>query len=416
MLNFTINTATSSNLQMEVSFGDGSKALFIDSAGHASGNHTYNLSGKYTIKAVLINGSTRVDSMHKNVSIAQCQDMYLGQYYDMDSNCIFDAGDFNINVPVKVAIDSAGYPIDTLSMCDGIYYHAYGTPGTIYSFSLLQQSTGLTACSSNALIDTVNLIIGMQKKYLGFICSSATTFDLSVNAIVPVTGVYDQWGNIYVNNNSCLPTNATVTLSFSPKYVYGGANPAPTSHSGNTITWNVSNLSDLDASPVDLYYYVVYPYPDTLTGGDTVHENVTVTPISGDSNPSNNTCAIVDTVRDGCDPNQMIVNPQGNILAGTTLQYNLEFENTGNDTAFNIHALDTFSDYLDIKSFQLLSVTAPMDIEMFKTTTGNNAVKFDFPGINLLDSSHHNACTAMVSFSIWFLSVLKQKPACPMAL
>jgi hypothetical protein len=77
----------------------------------------------------------------------------------------------------------------------------------------------------------------------------------------------------------------------------------------------------------------------------------------------------------------------------------LEFENTGNDTAHNIYVLDTVSDYLNLSTFRLEMASAEMDIAV-KKESGLNIIKFDFPNIKLLDSSHHGLCDGMLVFNI----------------
>ena len=54
---------------------------------------------------------------------------------------------------------------------------------------------------------------------------------------------------------------------------------------------------------------------------------------------------------------------------------------------------------MDLHSLRLVSATAAMNIALL-TDGGYNVVKFDFPGINLLDSSHHNECDGMVIYTV----------------
>ena len=82
------------------------------------------------------------------------------------------------------------------------------------------------------------------------------------------------------------------------------------------------------------------------------------------------------------------------------LQYTVHFENMGNDTAQNIYVLDTLSDYLDVKSLKILMSTHYMDVATYKIPGGHNVVKFDFPNIKLLDSSHHGLCDGAVIYTI----------------
>ena len=91
--------------------------------------------------------------------------------------------------------------------------------------------------------------------------------------------------------------------------------------------------------------------------------------------------------------------PEGTITTGTRLQYTIGFENTGNDTAFNISVYDTLSDNVDVKSLKFVAATNYVTTSVTHLN-GQNILKFDFPHINLLNSSHHNLCDGMVVFTI----------------
>ncbi len=91
--------------------------------------------------------------------------------------------------------------------------------------------------------------------------------------------------------------------------------------------------------------------------------------------------------------------PTGYIHSGTQLKYIIDFENTGTDTAFNISVYDTLSDNVDVKSLKILMASAPMNLAILKHG-GHNIAKFDFPNINLPDSTHHGLCSGSVMFTI----------------
>jgi uncharacterized repeat protein (TIGR01451 family) len=137
----------------------------------------------------------------------------------------------------------------------------------------------------------------------------------------------------------------------------------------------------------------------TIMPGDTVLTSYTVNPISGDADSINNKIIQIDTVRAAYDPNYKEVSPFGNILAGDDLTYTVHFENMGNDTAHNVHVLDTLSDMLDVKTIRVLSATEVMNYS-FEKVGAYNIAQFDFPNIKLLDSSHHGYSTAMFTFKI----------------
>ncbi len=178
--------------------------------------------------------------------------------------------------------------------------------------------------------------------------------------------------------------------------------PAPASYTDSTVTWYVSGLSS-STPPVDLYYAIWTDFAGgLLTAGDITHTYVTVTPATGDLHPGNNNCQIIDTVRAGCDPNEISVSPSCIAPASTAtqLQYSIGFTNVGNDTAFNIYVMDTLPDNVDAQSLRIVMASNTMNSNIFNDGT-HNIAKFDFPQINLLDSAVcPPQCAGAVVFTI----------------
>lgn len=379
------------------------------SSGYTNFNHIYAFPGTYSIKSILKNGSTGIDSLLYSYEYKPCVAMPVKFYFDLNGNCIKDSNEAYNSQPVRVQVDSNGVPVDTLSCTSGFYYIANGNPGDIYAFRVLTNSGGftMTCPSSGVIYDTmVSGINNLYEKTAGLQCGSSG-FDLAVGDVIPVTGVHDEWGNIYVSNHSCLPENATVTLHYSKKYDVeegGGGldvSPTPASYTDSTITWHVSAL-DATSGTVDLYYAIWTDLAGGyLTPGLVVQSYVTVTPRAGDDDTSNNSEFVIDTVKAGCDPNEMWVSPQCIYSAiSTPVQYTINFVNTGNDTAHNIYVLDTLPANVDISTMNIVMASNEMFISQIKDSIGQNILKFDFPGINLLDSSHHGKCSGAVIFSI----------------
>ncbi len=379
--------------------------------GFANITHNYLTTGAYTLKVVEYNGTSAIDSFHTTYHHTVCKDINLSIYYDANNNCNKDNSENYFGFPILYTVDSNGIVIDTISATSGFSYHANGNVGDIYHFRTLTHPSGLNImCPSVGYIsDTLkNTTYENQVHYAGLQMDTTTIpgFDLTIRAVVPVTGRHDQWGDIYVWNNNISSTNAHVDLKFSHKYfptegTYLDMRPTPVSYTDTTASWLVYGLSVRSTRPTDLYY-AIWDNPSIgyLTANDTVHSYFTVSPSTGDTNPFNNNCMIIDTVNASSDPNEISVNPSG-CLPRTTkqLEYTIHFENTGNDTAFNIHVMDTLSNDLDVQSMRIVMSSASMNVSVIKTGA-YNVLKFDFPDINLLDSSHHGECSGAIIYTI----------------
>ena len=255
-----------------------------------------------------------------------------------------------------------------------------------------------TVCPSAGITDTLSLGAN-QIKYMGYNCAAPSGFDLAQAAYSNFPTPFAQHGHILVFNDYCTPQNGDETITFSAPYTFSSASIPPASINGNTVTWILNNLSYFSPLTV-INYTLTNPQPTSLPAGTAVATSSTVTPIAGDLAPSNNSATHTDIVYGSYDPNEMSVSPSGYIPASSTqLTYTFEFENTGNDTAQNIYVLDTISNYLDIHSLSLVAASHTMITS--KVFNGTNWVmKFDFPNIKLLDSSHHNQCTGLAVFTI----------------
>lgn len=379
-------------LNCKVYFGDGQKATFPilvncpGSGGYVTFSHNYAYSGTYTIKFVLCNGSTPLDSLQATYNYALCNSILVNNYHDLDGNCVNDPNDINLVRPALTQIDSNGVTIDSISSLSGFYYSAYGGPGDFYKYRIRSLPTvySLLCPLSGVLYDTLDTgsVYNNKKMDFGLDCSTGN-FDLSVNAVTGRTGKHEQEVHTYIGIVSCALFPATVTVTASPKY------------GGDQQTWFVSPLT----SSLLFDRIIIFSTTIDIPIGDTVHTHVSITPISGDINPVDNNYLSIDTVRASYDPNIITVNPAGYIPAGTLLEYTIEFENTGNDTAFNIFVLDTLSEHVAFESFKVLSASAKMITTKAKMGA-YNVLKFDFPGINLPDSSHHDLCHGMLKYTI----------------
>ncbi len=385
-------------------FGDGtSQSAPVSCTGSAGvayflPGHNYPSPGLYTLKLVLSAGGIAVDSMHMNQKFT-CNSVQCFVYHDVNLDCMFNSGDTYIyGEPTTLEIDSAGTLLDTITTTCGFSYPALGPTGTIYAFKLIKAPYGYSiSCAGDTIVyDTIG--VTTNEPSIGFVCNPTDSFDLAVSAFFKA-GVDGAGSAIFITNSSCIATPATVTLNYSPKYYFDSVSYTGVysfTASGNSITFNLGGVSSntfisivgLEFSPVG-----------TLTLGDTANATSRVNPFVGDVDTSNNIVIICDTIHMSWDPNYKSVTPAGNIEPGTLLKYMISFENTGNDTAFNIHVMDTLSDNLDISTFKVVSATAYMNL-IFLKSGGHNIVKFDFPNINLLDTAQHYDYDGMVTYTI----------------
>ncbi len=382
-------------------FGDGSSSSTpFGSYPFAHVFHNYASPGTYSVKQTVYNGTIPVDSASFSYEYLYCHTLPIKLYIDKNHNCVKDANEHFSFLPITIRVDSNGVPVDTISATSGLYYKASGLPGTIYSFRVLSTPAGITSpCPMGGVIyDTIYSTVNTYvTKYFGLDCVSGTLdFDLAQNTGMQ-TGRHAAEGQFQITNSFGTIVNPEAVMNISPKFIYQSAIPIPTSIVGNTVKWNFDSVC---MTTIPSHIKITLNRPGAwLIPGDTVHTTLFTTPVGGDVNTGNNYIERVDTVKSSWDPNMISVSPSWLISAGTMLEYTVMFENDGNDTADNIHVMDTVSDYLDMSTLRMISATHNMNIAVMKQG-GFNIVKFDFPNIKLLDSSHHNMCQGMFKFNI----------------
>ena len=383
-------------------YGDGSldtEAPVYSGGGSATygPSHFYVSGGVYSRKIVLLSGGVRIDSVSYSYTWAPCKFIEVLLYDDVNSDCVFDAGDAYIWMdPTQVEIDSAGVPVDTVWATYWLGYQAYGPTGTVYTFKVLTAPHGfLSSCPTSGIVTTTLSTASIYIDTLGFACDPSACLDNSIAANF-CPGLSIGWSWMSIMSTSCTPVSTTVDLTFSPKYtlayVYGATSYTV---SGNVATLVVPSVSASTPAMVSVGFNPV----GTLTLGDTAQTTWTLNPFSGDCDLTNNVVTSVDTIHSSYDPNHKSVQPDGYIAAGTNLKYMISFENTGNATAQNIHIMDTLSDNVDIHTIKQIASSSYAEMTL-STWAGHNIVKFDFPNINLLDSTHHGLNEGFVQYTI----------------
>lgn len=413
----TVRTKTfRSGMRVRTDFGDGNydtasiNRSWSGIGGFALVNHNYTTNRPYSIIQVLDSAGIPLDTITTAYNHVFCSDMSVSFFNDMDADCTKDTTEPYIMQQVLTEVDSNNVPIDTVVATSGLHYRAFGNPNDIYRFKVIATPSGLvTSCPTTGFIyDTLRAgVTTNAPRKMALSCAATSNIDLEARAFVPVTRPNSQWGHLYLGNNYCPPANGLVTLNFNPAYAYAGiASSTPTSTTSTSLTWNLSALTSIAASPTDIYYELWHnsamPYP---RDGDTVISTVTITPTSGppDVNTANNVMVRVDTIHTSCDPNAMEVVP-GCFRNDTTFLCTIHFENIGSAPAENIYVMDTLSRYFDPSSIQIKMSTHPMFVTKY-VAGGNTIMKFDFPNINLADSSDHLHRDGMLMYTI------KNKPS-----
>jgi|GEM_PF-6222418 uncharacterized repeat protein (TIGR01451 family) len=318
---------------------------------------------------------------------------------DPDGDCLYDSGENNLEGWfVNITSPTRNY----LATTDSSGNYKISLPADNYTIGQIQHSNRSAVCpvapasysinfgpgsnTANNIDFSNQLIPGLQDVAVSF--SNITPIRIAEQASYLVTIV----------NNGSITMNGSIVLTIPAQLTFDSASLSPANVTGNVITWNYSNLQYDEFN--NIVVYLTAPLSTQI--GDTLSFDVVVTPIAGDVNPSDNTLTGIGIVVGSFDPNMKTVQPtgwgtEGFIPAGARLTYTIFFQNTGNDTAFNIRITDVLDSSLDWTSFRFESSSHPC---VYDLTTGG-LMEFTFNNIMLPDSFVNEPLShGFVKFSI----------------
>jgi len=230
-----------------------------------------------------------------------------------------------------------------------------------------------------------------QNQNFGLECKGADVGVLSIQSrfragrVSVVNIVAGDIIKLYYNTSCKSNVSGTVVISYTGSVTYVSPDSGaltPTTVSGNTLSYTVSDFSTLPSNA----FNIVLATDTYAVIGSAICITVNVS-TAVDINLANNTLSQCFQVVNSYDPNAKEVYPKYISRNGDWLTYTVHFQNTGNDTAYDVVVRDTLSSFVDENSFQFLASSHEKKIIQIK----GNAVAITFPNINLVDSATNPA-------------------------
>ncbi len=211
--------------------------------------------------------------------------------------------------------------------------------------------------------------------------------DLAIEAVSvwrAVPGFENRYDIHYYNNGTDAMANASIQFIKSSKHTFNSAFPAPSSINGDTLHWVIASLNPQESG--DISVSCTLQPPPSANIGDTIIVQASISSNATDLTPNDNFSLKKEIARGAFDPNDKAENHAGKItlvkaISGEYLTYTIRFQNTGNDTAFNVYIRDTMDNKLDWSSLQIVASS-----HNYQMTMNDGKCLFTFPDINLVDS------------------------------
>lgn len=305
-------------------------------------------------------------------------------FWDQNNDCIPQADEKALN-QISVIAQSGTKIYSSTSDENGEFSMA--TTGGDYSLSIQQPGSYWSLCdlpnpvTLSASNDTAWVVIGEKAEV---ICPE---MEISLGSAIFRRCFDNNFLYIqYHNYGTAIANNATVKVTLDPKLIYLSATVPLLSQDGQVFTFDIGSVDigesgyfginikvDCDAALGELLCVESHIFPDTLCIQ------------SASKMTSNHFCLPVVA---SYDPNDKTAFVNGKpefsqILPDSDLEYLIRFQNTGNDTAFNIVIADTLSAHLDPASVVPGASSHPYTFEL----RDGNILRFVFKNILLPDSN-----------------------------
>jgi hypothetical protein len=348
----------------------------------ASGASITNLAaGTYTITVTGANGCTASSSCQITTGpVGTGPHLVSGNvFFDSDSNGIKGPGENGVPF-IKVTLSPDGLT----SFTDTAGNYAFLTDSGAHVIDYVP-SPGLTLTSAAGSYN-VQVTSGSYPGYdFGVKGTVSGGFAISYlnggNPRCSNTVPYMVFCNAYVTASSL---QGTIRVIIDSATAYMTSNPLASSVSADTITWNFTVNAGISQLQYSCYLqipaqagYAFNTYAETIlqdSAGNIVFS-------SADTLQQVIACSF--------DPNDKSVTPEGFgpqhyvfIDLTPALDYTIRFQNTGNDTAYNVVILDTLDQAFDLSTFVFGGSSHPVNITLL-----NNVAEFRFDNIFLPDSN-----------------------------
>lgn len=207
--------------------------------------------------------------------------------------------------------------------------------------------------------------------------------EVSITALSPFRPGQPVMYDVLCRNIGTSPVDATLDLSVSTALSIDALTPAASFVNGNELHWDLGILAPFGHTHI---FVDATMSPDSLLGA-IVTTTATIGPLVLDQDTSNNTAVHTGGVITAIDPNAIHVDRSTMLeaeLGDVVLEYLIQFQNTGNDTAFYVRVDNVLPFNTELTSFEFVGASHPVQL-LYDDHT--RLMQFVFEDILLPDSN-----------------------------
>ena len=309
-------------------------------------------------------------------------------YNDVNNNTIQDAGEAGLtNIMITEQntgriVFSEQYGKYRLTVLDSGNFATYSAPLNYYNSVPLVNTAYF---NSFLQVDSLNDFAFQPNGVFNDVCVKLTPVSLFRSG-------FDATYNISFVNNGTTTLSPTVIFFPDANVSFTSANVTPVSVTTDSVVWNIGALTPFQSGNI----VVTVNVHTGLPIGSLINSMVRIEPVAGDANPGCNYSSWEVFTLGSFDPNDILVNRDTlfttEIPNPPYLDYIIRFQNTGNDTAFNVKVLNPLdTNKLQLNSLEYVASSHPVNMN-FIYHERNMEFKFDnilLPDSNVNESLSH---------------------------
>lgn len=344
-----------------------------------TGQSTQNISGLgtgiYTLAVYDANGCSDTDTVSLSY-MSQALSLMTGRaYYDVNGDSAFTPGDFPLAWQ-----QIQKQPSGQITYTDSNGYYIFGDTAGTYQLSYVSNGMFTPVKSSS---DYIVYLSGGNQTGLDFALEADSMYH-SISAYTyipwPRCNTLQPYYTVITNNGTYIDSGE-VTFTFDSTLTPASWTPGGLVN-GQSITFSFAGLLPYETRSFRTDFMIPGP-------GDTLLRHTMASLYDNNGNVlDTDSAAGNDVIRCSFDPNDKQVTPVGAgpahvVPMNTELRYLIRFQNTGNDTAYNVMIADTLDAGLDLNTVYVIATSHPA----WFLKDGGNVLKIFFDNIYLPDSA-----------------------------
>lgn len=365
-------------------------------------NHTYSLKlavGDYMDSsfdsAVFIEGGSLAlgNQCRENIQIIT--------FLDSNNNGIKEVGEPNfLNGNLNYQLNNSGETVSATSH-NGVFYIFPENETDTYDFNYSIYSEFAGFYAEPISFDDVVYSQTESNVYYIPIVNTTPYNDVTVSLVAtnqPAAG-FNYINKIYYSNNGIAPASGTLSFEKDPALTITNISVGGTTNLPTGFTFNYTDLMPSETRTITVTMSVP-PIP-TVSIGDLVTNSVSISSLTTDANPNNNTASQTKPIVASYDPNDKN-EAHGNKIAladfmeDDYLYYTIRFQNTGTTNATFVRVEDVLDAQLNPESLRMIAASHPYVLERI-----NNELVWKFDNIQLVPQIvNENASIGFVHFKI----------------